>query len=100
MHSAERVSPVVNDGHGIIGRMSREKRTLALVEWFDASYQRGECTRDELVPTVVLESAGLLVREDAETISLALDKYPADGTWRYIEHIPKVNVRRIRRVKV
>jgi hypothetical protein len=78
--------------------MRRTKRTLALVEWFDASYQRGECTDDELVPTVLLESAGLLIREDKESISIALDSYPVDGTWRYIEHIPKVNVRRLRRV--
>jgi hypothetical protein len=46
---------------------------------------------------VELESAGLLVREDEESISIALDRYPLDGTWRYIEHIPKVNVLSIQR---
>lgn len=75
-------------------------RTLAWVRWFDASYQRGECTQDELVPRVEIESAGLLVQETDDTVSLALDWHEVDETWRYIEHIPKVNVRRIRRIKV
>ena len=66
----------------------------------DASYQRGECTESELVRRVEIESAGLLVYEDKDSISLALDRYDVDGTWRYIEHIPKVNVRRIRRLTV
>jgi len=80
--------------------MRHGKVTLAYVTWFDASYQRGECTSDELVPQVELQSAGLLVRENEETVSIALDSYTNDGTWRYIEHIPKVNIRRIRRIKV
>jgi hypothetical protein len=74
------------------------RRTVAWVKWFDASYQRGECTREELVPRVEIESAGLLIHEDEDSVSLALDHYEADGTWRHIEHIPKVNVRRIRRL--
>jgi hypothetical protein len=71
---------------------------LVCVRWWDASYQRGEVTSDELVPRVEIESAGLLVREDAETISLALDRYEADGLWRYVEHIPKVLVRQVVRL--
>ena len=74
--------------------------TLLWVRWFDASYQRGECTETELVTKVELESAGLLVREDEESVSIALDSYSNDGTWRYIEHIPKVNIRRMKRVKL
>ena len=80
--------------------MKQAKRVIALVRWFDASYQRGECTADEMVPRVELESAGLLVREDEESVSIALDQYHGDGTWRYIEHIPKVNIRKIRRLSV
>ena len=76
------------------------KREMAWVRWFDASYQRGECADSDLVPRVELESAGLLVREDKESISLALDRYPVDGTWRYIEHIPKVNVLSIKRMAI
>ena len=70
------------------------------MRWFDASYQRGECTDGELIPQVEIESAGLLVREDDTTVSIALDQYGRDQTWRYIEHIPKVNIRKIRRLNV
>jgi len=70
------------------------------VRWFDASYQRGECTVEELVPRVEIESAGLLVREDEETVSIALDYFDGDRTWRYIEHIPKVNIRDYRKLRI
>lgn len=80
--------------------MAKKKKTLAFVKWFDASYQRGECTMDEMVPRVELESAGLLVHEDQQSVSIALDQYTVDGTWRYIEHIPKVNVLAMKRVSV
>ena len=81
-------------------RDKKAHRTIAFVRWFDASYQRGECSAAELVTRVEIESAGLLVREDQETISIALDQYDPDGTWRYIEHIPKVNTLYICRVKI
>jgi hypothetical protein len=74
--------------------------TLAYIRWFDASYQRGECDESELVPQVEIESAGLIVREDKDTISIALDRYEADQLFRYIENIPKVNVRKIKRIKL
>jgi hypothetical protein len=79
---------------------TKTKRTIVWIRWFDASYQRGECSEDELVPKVEIESAGLLVREDEESISLALDQYDADRTWRYIEHIPKVNVRKMKKLEI
>lgn len=48
-----------------------EPKNVAWVRWFDASHQRGECTLDEFVPRVELESAGLLVHEDEESVSIA-----------------------------
>jgi hypothetical protein len=68
------------------------------VKWEDASYQRGECTIDELVPRVCIETVGILVREDDKTISVALDWHEDDKVWRYIQHIPKVNVKKIERL--
>ncbi len=47
-----------------------------------------------------IESAGLLVHEDEESVSIALDSYVDDATYRYIEHIPKVNVIELRRLSV
>ena len=79
-------------------KMSSKKRQLVFVTWFDALYQRGELTEDELVTRVEMESGGLLVREDKETISIALDYY--DGAWRHVSHIPKVNVKKIKRFKL
>jgi len=73
---------------------------LVHVRWFDASYQRGECSPTELCPLIELESAGLLAAEDERTISIALDWCASEGVWRYIQHIPKVNVRRVKRYKV
>jgi hypothetical protein len=73
---------------------------IAWIRWFDASYQRGECSLDELVTDVEVESAGLLIHEDEESVSLALDSYPADSVYRYIEHIPRVNIREIRKMPI
>jgi hypothetical protein len=83
-----------------MAKAKRPRRVLAHVRWFDASFQRGEVTDDELVPRVEFETAGLLVREDAATISVALDWDESGRQWRYVQHIPKVNVRSVRRVSV
>ena len=81
-------------------RKRADRKTIAFIRWFDASYQRGECTDEELIPKVEIESAGLLVAENEESVSIALDQCGADRTWRYIEHIPKVNILAIRRVTI
>jgi hypothetical protein len=81
-------------------KKAKKDRKIAWIRWFDASYQRGECTVDELQTRVELESAGLLVQEDEESVSIALDQYDADSTWRYIEHIPRVNIREMKTLKV
>ena len=75
-------------------------RKLIWVRWFDASYQRGECTLDELNPRIELESAGLFVQEDENTLSIALDRYSDDQVWRYIEHIPKANILKLKRLSI
>jgi hypothetical protein len=65
---------------------------LAYVEWLDASYQEGPLGEDDFEPRVVLVSAGLLAREDDETITVASDYDARAGEWRHVSHIPKVNV--------
>lgn len=76
------------------------KLTVAVVTWYDASYQSGAVTLAEMVPRVELTTAGILVREDKNTITLALDRYLDDETWRHVTHIPKVNVTAVKRIKV
>lgn len=75
-------------------------RQLAFVRWLDASFQAAECTDDELHPGIIVESAGILAREDDESISLALDSYPEQGIWRRIQHIPKPFILELRKVSV
>jgi hypothetical protein len=77
-----------------------ESRKLVFVRWLDASFQAAECTDDELNPGIIVESAGILAREDDESISLALDSYPQQGIWRRIQHIPKPFILEVRRVNV
>lgn len=73
---------------------------LAYVRWRDSSYQRGECTREELERGVELESAGLLIEEDEDGISIALDRYAGDAAYRHIESIPKACIIEVKKVKV
>lgn len=79
--------------------MSSDSLVAVYVKWFDASYQRGECDESDLIDHVVLHSFGILIRESDTSYSIAMDQYDADRTWRYIEHIPKVNVLSIQRVE-
>lgn len=79
--------------------VSSDSLVAVYVKWFDASYQRGECDESDLIDHVVLHSFGILIRESETSYSIAMDQYDADRTWRYIEHIPKVNVLSIQRVE-
>jgi len=74
------------------------------VKWRDACYNGGEYTEQEMGGLAQCESAGILVRENPEYISLALDYFPDDGqhikSWRRIMNIPKVNIIKERRFEV
>ena len=73
---------------------------LALVRWFDSSITQGETTTaDDAAGILENESAGVLIREDKKTITLALDRCLDTGGLRCTLCIPKVNIRRIRRYK-
>jgi hypothetical protein len=83
---------------------SKHKKTartvLAFVRWFDSSIRRGEtCSVEDVCGILENESAGVLVREDKKSITLALDRCVQTGGLRCTLCIPKVNVRRIRRFK-
>ena len=75
--------------------------TLIYIEWFDSSLQNGEVHRKELSPRTVLHSAGILVSEDGDHVSFAADQYEEDADrFRYVSHIPKVNIVRTQRFEV
>lgn len=73
---------------------------VVVVEWIDASYQRGELTVPEMTPLMRLRTAGWLVREDKESISIALDRCDSEHSYRDVTHIPKSGVVSIQRIKV
>lgn len=79
---------------------TRPRRKIAYIRWRDASFQAAECTDDELNPGIIVESAGIIAREDADSVSLALDFHPEQNLWRRILHVPKAYILEIKRVTV
>jgi hypothetical protein len=69
-----------------------KKRKIAYIRWSDASNQAGSITEDEINPRVEVESVGMLIRQDKDTVSIGLDYYPHDETWRWVLNIPRVNI--------
>lgn len=82
-----------------MGRPPPPRLPIVVVRWFDASFQAGSLTLADLETRCEMVTAGHLVREDGESISIALDHCPQHGDWRDVTHIPKVNVLNIRRLK-
>jgi hypothetical protein len=73
---------------------------LALVIWRDAATLGGGFRgRDTLGTLATIHTAGLLVDEDDEKITLATDWDEGDDSFRYIHHIPHVNVVEVRVVE-
>ena len=82
---------------------------IAYVEWLDARGLSGRMSRkdaEELEPLFVF-SAGILVREDSETVTIAQDYWryvDTDGTMpetvREVEVIPRMLVRKLEIVEI
>lgn len=81
--------------------MRPKPATLVHVRWFDSGITDYIATAPEDAAVVMeMESAGLLLREDKRSITLALDRGIDSGNLRCTLRIPKANVRRIRRFRV
>jgi hypothetical protein len=74
--------------------------TIVVVEWIDASYEDGPLSLREIEPLIRLKSVGWLLREDKESISIAMEKADEDELFRSVTHIPKVGIIKIKRIKV
>lgn len=76
--------------------------TLVYVRWFDSSIFKGEQSAlDEIdIGVSEMESAGLLLREDEQSITIALDRDVEDRTVRLLLCVPKVCVREMRRFTI
>jgi hypothetical protein len=82
-------------------RKTRLGTKLVHVQWFDASITQGETIDAEDAQGLLEnESVGILIQEDADSITIALDRCVESGRLRCTLCIPKVNVRRVRRFLV
>lgn len=71
---------------------------VAFIKWFDATCMgHDSLTADDLGDLSTMHSAGLYVGETKKRITLALD-VNEDKSYRYVTHIPKVNIIEIRMV--
>lgn len=75
-------------------------RTIAIVEWTDASWDSATVTPAEIEPLAALTEAGWLVREDRDSITLALELCESDGTCRHTVSIPRAGIRSVRKIRV
>ena len=66
---------------------------LVYVRWIDSAiYEGGTFQPSDLNGPVMMESAGLLVSDDYDSVTLALDRNPASGDLRCLLCIPKINI--------
>lgn len=68
-------------------------RKVIVIIWRDAAAEpTGILFEDEFKGLMEQHTAGWYVSEDKEKVSLALDWCPSENTYRYVIHIPKVNI--------
>ena len=76
------------------------KTNLVYVRWFDSSITHGDvCAPDDAAGILENESAGVLIKEDKKSLTLALDRCLGTQGVRCTLCIPRVNIRSIRRFK-
>lgn len=73
--------------------------TLAYVRWFDSAIYHGPVDPDELAGYSEMESAGLLIEETEDRVTLALDRNE-NGSLRLVLCIPRANIRSVQKVEV
>ena len=76
------------------------KAKIAYIRWFDSSITRGETiSAEEACGVMEMESAGVVVREDKQSITISLDRCLGTQGLRCTLCIPRVNVRSIKRFR-
>lgn len=80
----------------------KSTRSLIVVRWNDASYERGESRVDDMRVDCVLVTIGHEVKTNYTKthVSVAMDWFADDKTHRHIQHIPKGMIVSIRRFRV
>lgn len=75
-----------------------EKFDLGYVVWGDANTAYGHTTHEPHHDAMPLLTAGIIVKNDAEGVTVAMD-FSAEGAFRDYRFIPRVNVREVRILK-
>lgn len=71
------------------------------VEWYDAFYQEGPFEAGEFEPGrgLLVVSAGVLVRNDRDGVTLAIGINVKDETYKDLFFVPRGMIARVRRLK-
>ena len=76
--------------------------TIVIVDWVDSA-SHGDRTQykgtEKELRALTGLSAGLLVREDEESLSIAMDWFKEIEEYRTVTTIPKCSVKRIQRIE-
>lgn len=72
-----------------------ESFDVGYVLWDDAQGHSGGATHEPIHAPVPLLTAGIIVKSDKSGVTLAMD-FSAEGSFRDIRFIPKVNVRDVK----
>lgn len=79
------------------------KHTIAIIEWKDASTWGERCRPREEAEKLGLfhgTACGILVHEDKDQITLALDWFEEFDDFRNIAVYPKSGIKKIKRMKI
>lgn len=71
-----------------------ERFDIGYVIWGDANSSSGTAQHVPSHEAIPLLSAGVIVKDDAEGVTVAMD-FSAEGAFREIRFIPRVNVTRV-----
>ena len=74
-----------------------KERCVIYIRWHDASYQDGPLYLNDIDPLVILDSAGILVKETETHYTIALDMHTKEENFRHVQSIPKGMVIEVRK---
>jgi hypothetical protein len=90
----------ISDNAAMSKPVKKGKTKLVYVRWFDSSItDGGTCRLDDAAGILENESAGVLVKEDESSVTIALDRCIETQGLRCTLCIPRVNIRSVRRFK-
>jgi hypothetical protein len=69
---------------------------MVAVKWLDAAYVREQMTPEQVVGSLLTETAGFLVADNDDFLAVGLDFIPLTGQYRSITAIPQCCVQEVR----